>query len=522
LAPATARDQKLEQATKQDGRFVFPVSEKGKYTLGIVKPGYPPQYYRQAGFANVVSAIVVCDGQDTSHLVFEADRGSAITGLIKDEDSEPVGHALVAVLQSVTVDGSRTIFLRNQVHANAVGEFRFANLLRGDYYICAMGRPWFADSLIQIQRTQGSIARAKAAARIRPGRAESTPPDEPAPPFSPDPGSHGTAFVSTFYPNAPSVEHASPIRLGTGKEVDVSIVLPLTTAVSVKGVIRAPEEMGEGRAILSKKVGEFHIPFLEGRVGKDGTFQFQNVPPGAYQIVAGSDAGSGASSWSIEEELEVRASDIEVTLRPRQMGSLSGRLLFEGERPAPTDDLFVTLHNEKGAVAGTEASSDGRFSLRYLPAGRYEVTAGNWDYIAAYFAGPEGQRLPLAIEISSGETVRHDLMLTRAVSVIEGTVEKSGVSQTGAFVLLMPKDSSKRWAYRVDQTDSDGSYRLAAIPSGDYSLIALSDGDNVAYREARVAARLSNSAKPVHVEPGEHLDFKLDVVGTASLNLPSP
>jgi hypothetical protein len=84
----------------------------------------------------------------------------------------------------------------------------------------------------------------------------------------------------------------------------------------------------------------------------------------------------------------------------------------------------------------------------------------------------------------------------------------------------MPKNPSQRWAYRVDQTDSDGSYRLATIPSGDYFLISLSDGAEVAYRDPKVAAILTKAAKPIHIEPGDHLDTKVDVVSTASLNLP--
>jgi hypothetical protein len=107
------------------------------------------------------------------------------------------------------------------------------------------------------------------------------------------------------------------------------------------------------------------------------------------------------------------------------------------------------------------------------------------------------------------------------VSAIEGTVEKAGVPQVGAFVLLMPKNPSERWAYRSDQTDSDGSFRLAAIPSGDYFLIALSEGVDVVYRDAKVAAILAKAGKPVHIEPGDHSNLKVDVVDTATLNLPS-
>jgi Carboxypeptidase regulatory-like domain len=77
LAPATARDLKLEQVTKQEGRFSFSIAEPGKYTLQIVKPGYPPQTYRQAGFAGISSAIAVREDQDTRNIVFEASRGGS-------------------------------------------------------------------------------------------------------------------------------------------------------------------------------------------------------------------------------------------------------------------------------------------------------------------------------------------------------------------------------------------------------------------------------------------------------------
>jgi hypothetical protein len=528
LAPTTAREQKVENVTKQDGRFSFAVSRAGKYGLWITKPGYPSQAYRQSGYARVESAIVVRDDQDTRNIIFEANRGGAIVGQIKDEDSEGVGRALVAVFQSLIVGGERKIVARGQARANAAGEFRLANLPRGNYYVCAMGRPWFADALIQAQQAQESLSRLpkvnpQAGAATDPAGPSDEPPepDRSPPEYSPDPGFRGTAFLTTFFPQGQSVEEASLVRLEAGSETQVSITLPLVKGVSVNGAVRVPGEMGDGRTVLYKKVYDQSVGFLEGWVQKDGSFQFKNVPAGSYEIVATSQSSSGASSWNIRQEVEVGAFDVEVALRPPQMGSLSGRVFFEGERPASTTDLFVSLRNEKGNLVRTEISPEGKFSLTRLPAGRYEVTAGNLDYIAAYMTGPAGQRLPLNLEIASGETIPRDLTLTRAASVIEGTVERAGVPQLGAFVLLLPKDQSQRWAYRVDQTDSDGSYRLSTVPSGDYFLIALTNGEDVAYRDAKVALALTPAGQLVHVEPGDHLDMKLDVVSAASLHLPS-
>jgi hypothetical protein len=203
------------------------------------------------------------------------------------------------------------------------------------------------------------------------------------------------------------------------------------------------------------------------------------------------------------------------------MGAVLGHVLFEGDPPALTGSLFVSLRNDKGNSVRIQVDPEGQFSLSRILPGRYEVTAGSADYVASYFAGPTGERLPLTLEIASGEPIHRDLMLTKAVSVIEGTVEKAETPQVGAFVLLMPKNPSLRWAYRMDQTDSDGSYHLATIPAGDYFLIALSEGADVAYRDAKTAAILTRAAKPVHIEAGDHLDMKVDVVDTATLNLPS-
>jgi hypothetical protein len=518
LAPAAARVQKLEQVTKQDGRFSFAVNQAGKYSLQVTKPGYPVQSYLSAAFTGLSSAIVVRDDQDTSHIVFQAKRGGVITGQIKDEDSEPAGNAMVTIFQSMIVGGERKVVIRGQVRANAAGEYRLPNLLRGAYYVCAMGRPWFADSVIQLEDLQEAV---KQSYKRMPAGSEATLPQPPpsAPQYSPDPGFHGTAFVTTYYPRAQTIEEAGLVWLDTGGEAQASVTLPVTKAVTLKGTVASSGGMSEGRANLLKKIYDQYVSFLQERVAKEGTFVFTNVPAGSYEIMATSDAASGGASWNVRQDVEVGTSDMDVTLRPGPMGAMMGHVLFEGERPASTGALFVALRNDKGNSARIQVDAGGNFSLNRILPGRYEVTAGSADYVASYFVGPTGERMPLTIEIASGEPVRRDLMLTKAVSAIEGTAEKAGTPQVGAFVLLMPKNPLQRWAYRVDQTDSDGSYHLATIPAGDYLLIALSEGAEVAYRDAKVAAKLSSVAKPVRIEAGDHLTMKLDVEAASTLKL---
>ena len=119
------------------------------------------------------------------------------------------------------------------------------------------------------------------------------------PPYSPDPSFRGTAFSTTFYPNSQTVEGASLLRTEVGSETQISITLPLTRAVSIKGFISVPGEMKDGRIFLYKKIHKTYMSFLEDWVRKDGKFNFENVPAGSYEIVATSQANSGPSSWNI-------------------------------------------------------------------------------------------------------------------------------------------------------------------------------------------------------------------------------
>ena len=220
-----------------------------------------------------------------------------------------------------------------------------------------MGRPWFADSVIEVHESH------EAALKLRHDQPAKNPVPDPqgdAQPaespkselkYSPDPSFRGSAFLTTFYPDAQTVEEASPVRVGVGGEAQVSITLRLARAVSVKATIHVPGTMMVGRAALNKRIYDQHMPFRFAWVTKDlnGAFEFPNVPAGSYEIVVSSEAGSGASSWNIRQDVEVGASDVEVVLRPLQMASLSGKVVIQDQDPVSLADLFVVSSGRQGS-----------------------------------------------------------------------------------------------------------------------------------------------------------------------------
>jgi len=332
LAPGAARDRKLERVTQQDGRFSFAVSEPGKYVLSIGKPGYPLQLYKEAGFAPVSSAIVVRDDQDTTQLVFEANRGGAITGLIKDEDSEPVANALVAIYRSSVVDGSRKIFLRGQSVLTPLGNsvspasreaittfVRWASLVRrfgdpapGNPEDCSIVR---CNSARRKSHGAGADGAAGAGVLAGPGSSRDRVPDYVL--------SERAVDRTGFRDPAGRWRRSRCIHRVAGHKRGYC-----------EGYHECPGEIGDGQVNLYSTFGEHRLLFMDAWVQPGKTFELRTCRglvrdrcqlPGGFRRLQLERSRAAAS----------RAADMEITLRPQQMGSLAGRIFFEGEHPAP-------------------------------------------------------------------------------------------------------------------------------------------------------------------------------------------
>ena len=54
------------------------------------------------------------------------------------------------------------------------------------------------------------------------------------------------------------------------------------------------------------------------------------------------------------------------------------------------------------------------------------------------------------------------------------------------MVLLLPQDLDRDQLIRRDQSDADGSFTLARIAPGRYTLVAIDDGHDLAYKTQSV------------------------------------
>ena len=127
-------------------------------------------------------------------------------------------------------------------------------------------------------------------------------------------------------------------------------------------------------------------------------------------------------------------------------------------------------------MASTDAQ--GRYELRDLPAGRWQLAASKSGFVTLQY----GQRRPLEsgrpIEIAEGETMgRADFSLPRGAAITGRVMDEFGDPVASARVVVMRYQSFQGTRRLVptgfgDETDDTGAYRLYGIAPGDYYVSA--------------------------------------------------
>ncbi len=131
-------------------------------------------------------------------------------------------------------------------------------------------------------------------------------------------------------------------------------------------------------------------------------------------------------------------------------------------------------------MASTDA--EGRFELKELPAGRWDLTATKAGFVSLRF----GQRRPFEsgrpIELSDHETMaRADFALPRGAAITGRVVDEFGEPVAMARVQVMRyqafQGSRRLMPVGIgDQTDDTGAYRLYGLSPGDYYVSAVLRG----------------------------------------------
>jgi hypothetical protein len=517
------REWRLSYITDADGRFIFPNLPAGKWDLSAEKNGYPLESY-QASNEGFSTAIAVGPRFDTTHIVFPLHPAGILTGIVVDDQGDPVRQASVVLFRTGVREGKVSTWNAGQQQTDAAGEFSFASLQPGTYTIAVSARPWYAQNFYA-PGFGGIGGQSFPYGFVHEGQ-----PIPDAQPSS-EPVQHGDrdlAYAITYYGDTTDAASAQPITVEEGNEAQAHITLRAVPAwrltVREPGATEEPEspppEAPTGRAPMRRAMsqlqrmrrlginlsvagpGGFPIRFPT-QVTSDpgGNQQALGIPSGHYTLDF---SGPGAS---FRQTIDISGDQV-IDVAGKPPVSLSGRVTWEGagqtglDKP-DIDNTFVYLSSEGQRMmnAGTTVSKDGSFDFQNNPPqpGRYRISLRRpGGFVVRSVQAKGAQYAKGWLELTGESPVQLSIIATSNLAKIDGIAIRDNAPCSAAIVLLLPADGNPD-SIRRDQSDSDGTFTLPAVLPGRYTLVAIDKGRDLAYQDPAVMAKYLAQGEAISV-----------------------
>jgi hypothetical protein len=525
----------LTAVSDSAGQFTIRNVPAGTQTLRAQLEGYfaPVQ---NGQYSPQVNLPVTVAADNVSNIKVIMLPGGTISGRVFDPSGKPVSDAPVQVLLSGYQNGVAVPQVANIKQTNDLGEYRMYRLPPGEYFVAASPRP---------QALQGAR-----------GNAGSNPQE---------------VQVPTYYPNVTDESASVRIPLRSGDDLaGVNIQMRTAPGMKVSGHVTSTVPPGptagprgqtrtggvmlvstHSRGLLNMDAGGA-IPLN----ADGGDFEFQNVAPGTYDVIARISVAPGGGwgpqappatatgPWAVGRvAVDVRSDNVNnVSLVVRSGVDVKGHVLLNGSptranvrisvqqdesTQGPNDQQLSLMFNQIRQYQAP-IGDDGSFTIPLLPEGRYRFQV-SLNAVATAARGattangaPPPPALPLGTfvaDIRQGGTSVYDnglvvgteptgpveVLLSTSAGSLEGSV--TGADQKPAAnmtVVLVPPENRRQnpALYRTARSDAQGRFRMGNIPSGSYTVYAWESVPSGAYQNAEFMARYAGRGTPVTVAAG--------------------
>jgi hypothetical protein len=466
----------VQSITGADGRFRFDGVPAGKYTLSTERLGFTPQAYNQRRLGQgYASAIVAGEGEATDALVFKMIPGAAITGTVVDSNGDPVPYLVVQAVRAVGRGARRRQQRSMWGSTDDRGIYRIHSLPAGTYAIAVASGSTYSQPVAS--STRGA-----------------------------------PAYPATYFPGTTNPEAAATIQLSAGQEYRVDLVVRPVPAARVEGTV-VGGETAQGSYVNLVVPGLFggETNALRRAHVYRGSFTIDNVPQGRCVLYLRDNKNQPVSRRAVE----VVGPETTVTLGDVRLPEVTAMVAIQGHREEtnwPT--VLALMRPENSDVVVGQIGKDGKATVPSLLPGRYEIIVRSLRELAVVSFEVRGATRTAdgMVDIPETGTVELRIVADASAAEINGRLYRDGKPQAGVTALLVPRE---RWrntgSYRLDQSDSDGSFVWHGVLPGEYMMFAFEEGEPFDYLDPDFIKTQMADAQPLTVTAERTQKARLDV-----------
>jgi 5-hydroxyisourate hydrolase-like protein (transthyretin family)/uncharacterized protein (DUF2141 family) len=456
--------------TDDAGRFEFRNLQPGRYRIVALHPDYTPPLVKDRGTGQL-SDITVVPGQSVRNVVVALVPMSAISGRVHNGNGDPVGNAKVDALKYTYQDGRRILVSLRTSGTNERGEYSLPRLIAGAYIVRA---------------TIGTD-------------------------------------IPVYYPGTTEASSASPIELTpgiafSGVDLTLSESRPMTVRGRVVNGLTGEPAPGAGVTLLPRRGNAAIGSLKRATVSSSGIFEFRDMAPGSYELVASgtTDDGRLAASQSIEI---VRADIESVTLILQPQLSINGRISVENMQTGSLNLSNVRLQLRREPfipellIIQPAIAADGTFTLTGVTPGEYRLTvtprAGYVKF--ARFGSIDALNPPFPVN-GPGQL---EILISPSTGALDAVIQFDATKKfPGATIVLVPDPPHRQRfdIYYAAAADDSGRVHLDTLAPGDYRVFAWDDVPADSWQDPDFLRSYEHLGKPARITEGGRASVELDLI----------
>jgi hypothetical protein len=491
LSTVEAQPQDAVAWTDSNGRFSFGYLPPGRYLLRAMKNGYQGAAWGAETLRLPPAVIQLAAGQIRNDFIFRLQLMNSITGVVLDEDGDPLANVQVTAMTPGLQRQKRRFFPGPNAMTDATGHYRLSGLAPGRYALSANHR-------------NGPVVKMHSEATA----------GEPQQQYS---------YGIQYYPGTDRAEAAALITVQPGPEISsIDFRLTAQTAASIEGRVLVPTGAGTVKDVIVNMTSQdFGARFANGFGVSQPDYTFRSGPlgPGRYLLVA--QATIDGRPYRGVQTIELGPPGVRDIAIPMEVSvDLAGSVSVEGPDAGKYRASFVSL------VPGDDipwnapplranVNQDGSFQIANVPPGIWDIGAGPIPPAGYIKAMRLGDRDVLTEDMTIGPstTERLKIVLSTRAATLEGDVVQ-GDQPTRATIVLAPDGKFRHVTsfFRIAAGDEKGHFEIKNATPGEYRLYAFEEFDPRSIQDPDFLKPFEKSGVPVTLQEGPNPSQKLSVI----------